>query len=168
MTEEKETPEEQIKTETSEEDKAAKVAEKELVLSQMRNEVSTDVFGNDFDELEEAQQGIVNKLVSKMKKPRKSKSKKDKEPKRTAGRMIAPTLRVVDEDNILRAIYTLESMNDGKHYKGGWGEVSEVPKSTKTSKPVFVELIAGLQSIVTERQIADDTIEVVPEVVPEA
>lgn len=118
-----------------------------------RDEIANDFFDDDFANLTEGQQEKINAQVSKMRKPRKKSA--PKEPKRTTGRMIAPTLRVKDEDAILKALYTLKAQRDDMSFKGGWGQAT--PDSN------LGDLIEGLENLVSERKIADDTTEVVSE-----
>jgi len=120
----------------------------------MRNEFSLEVFDvPDYTKLNEVQMAKMEKYVSKMKVPRAKKEKAPKEPKRTAGRLIAPTLRVKDENAILQAVYGIKSITSGLSFKGGWG----------TSDPSIGldTIMVALHETIVERKIADDTVEVV-------
>ncbi len=151
---------ENIENEITENDQPENEVEIEVPKDQwkadFKAEYAQKVFGKEYSELSEEQVAIVDEIVSKMRKPRKS-TKKDTVPKRTSGRMIAPTLRVKDEDAILEAIYTLRASVEEVNFTGGWGATAGVPKATKTMKPIFIHLASKLQDIVDERKIADDT-----------
>lgn len=123
---------------------------------QLRNDLAQEFYEvEDYTTCTSEQRERIEKWASKMKAPKVKKDKPEKPPKRTAGRLIAPTMRVKDENNILQAMYGMKALKDGISYKGGWGSVDpSVDWNT---------LIDGLQSIIDERKIADDTAVVVPQ-----
>ena len=123
-----------------------------------RDEVANDFFDMDFSELTEGQQEKINAQVAKMRKPRKKSA--PKEPKRTSGRMIAPTLRVKDEDAILKAMYSMKCAARGTSYKGGWGTVTPDNVGFVITNTGWEPLVEGLQNLISERKIADDTLEI--------
>lgn len=132
---------------------------KELTPEQITqyNEIATEVFNaTSYKDLSEKQLVVFNKIVSKLKVPKPKKEKAPKVPKRTVGRLIAPTLRVKDENAILRALYSTKSMVTGQHYKGGWGEVHCITPAPKLAE-FLNTIIEPLQALVHERHIADDT-----------
>jgi len=150
------TPKKNAETKTAEivEETIPEVVELSETQIAMRNEFSLEVFDvPDYTKLNEVQMAKMEKYVSKMKVPRAKKEKAPKEPKRTAGRLIAPTLRVKDENAILQAVYGIKSITSGLSFKGGWG----------TSDPSIDlnTIMVALHETIVERKIADDTVEVV-------
>jgi len=143
----------QIKNETPVETETPKTVELTAAQIALRKEVAKEVFGvEDYTTMTGVQKETFDKLVARLKPARVKKEKAPKIPKRTAGRLIAPTLRVKDENAILRAFYGMQSLLTKKTFKGGWGT---------TDPTVEMEsLCEGLKDIIESRKIADDTNEI--------
>jgi hypothetical protein len=148
------------KTKTPKVEAPIETTPKELTPEQIAqyNEIAVEVFNaTSHMDLNEKQLAVFNKIVSKLKVPKPKKEKVPKAPKRTIGRLIAPTLRVKDENAILESLYAMKSMLSGQHFKGGWGEIhykTPNPKLEEYLKPV----IEDVQTLIHERHIADDTV----------